>query len=64
LKVLRTLTVPIQTVVMRFSLDPKQTYAKVITELLSPAPDTVAPYLLTAIDKAQPLVNRGFDYDN
>lgn len=64
LKVLRTLTVPIQTVVMRFSLDPKQTYAKVLTELLSPAPDAVAPYLLAAIDKAQPLINRGFDYDN
>lgn len=64
LKTLRTLTVPIQTVVMRFSLDPKQTYAKVLTELLSPAPDAVAPYLLAAIDKAQPLIGRGFDYDN
>lgn len=63
LKVLRTLSVPVQTVVMHFSLDPKQTYAKIITKLLSPAPDAVAPYLMTAIDKAQPLINRGFDYE-
>lgn len=64
LKAIRTLKVPIQTVVMRFSLDPKQTYAKIITELLSPAPDTLAPYLLAAIEKAQPLISRGFDYDS
>ena len=62
LKVLRTLTVPVQTVIMRFSLDPKQTYAKIITELLSPAPDSLAPFLLPAIDRAQPLIGRGFDY--
>ena len=63
LKVLRGLTVPVQTVVMRFSLDNKQTYPKVVTELLSPAPDTVAPFLLAAIDKAQNPISRGFDYD-
>ena len=63
LKTLRGLTVPVQTVVMRFSLDNKQTYPKVITELLSPAPDTVAPFLLAAIDKAQTPISRGFDYD-
>ena len=64
LKVLRGLSVPMQTVVMRFSLDPKQTYAKVLTELLSPAPDAVAPFILGAIERAKPTIERGFDYNN
>ena len=63
LKVLRGLTVPMQCVVMNFSLDSKVEYPKVNTQLLSPAPDTLAPYLLGLIDAAQPAISRGYDYN-
>ena len=63
LKVLRGLKVPMQTVVMNFSLDSKVDYVKINTSLMSPAPDTIAPYILGLIDKAQSSLNRGFDYE-
>jgi hypothetical protein len=62
LKVLRTLKVPMQTVVMTFSLDSKVEYVKVNTQLLSPAPDSVAPFLMGLIDKAQASISRGYDF--
>jgi len=63
LKVLRSLTVPMQCVVMNFSLDSKVEYAKVNSKLLSPAPDTLAPYLIGLIEAAQPAINRGYNFD-
>jgi hypothetical protein len=51
-----------QTVVMNFSLDDKVEFVKVNTSLMSPAPDTVAPYLMGLIDKCQASINRGFDF--
>jgi len=63
LKVLRGLQVPIQTVVMEFTLDPKVEYVKINSQLLSPAPDAVAKHLLGLIDKAQAPISRGFDFD-
>jgi len=60
LKVLRGLKVPMQTVVMNFKLDPKIDYPKVHTSLLSPAPESIAPFLFGLIDKAQPSISRGF----
>lgn len=62
-KLLRGLKIPMQTVVMKFTLDPKVEYVKIITELDSPAPDSLAPHLLTLIDKAQGSINRGYDFD-
>ena len=63
LKVVRGLKVPIQTVIMNFTLDPKEEYVKIITALDSPAPDSIAPYLLDLIEKAQGAINRGYDFD-
>lgn len=63
LKLIRGLKVPIQTVVLRFSLDNKVEYVKVIPELLSPAPDSVAPFIMGLIEKAQPAISRGYDFD-
>jgi len=63
LKLLRGLKVPIQTVVLKFSLDSKVEYVKVLTELQSPAPDSVAPFILGLIDKAQDSISRGYDFD-
>jgi hypothetical protein len=54
---------PVQTVVMKFELDPSVTYPKTITSLLSPAPDSIAPFILPLMEKAQPGLARGFDYD-
>jgi len=63
LKAYRGLKVPIQTVVMSFSLDKKVEYAKIITTLLSPAPDSIAPYLFGLIDSAQAAIGRGYNFD-
>ena len=60
---LKKLEVPTQTVVMKFTMDERFTYVKVITELLSPAPDALAPFIMDAMAKAQPLLDRGFDYE-
>lgn len=54
---------PYQSVVLQFSLDPKVDYPKVHTTLLGPASDELQLSILSLIDKSQPLINRGFDYD-
>jgi hypothetical protein len=56
-------TLPVQTVIMKFELDPSVTYPKTITSLLSPAPDAIAPFIIPLMEKAQPGLARGFDYD-
>jgi hypothetical protein len=63
LKVFRGLTLPMQTVIMTFSLDPKVDYPKVVTTLDGPAPDSLAPHLLPLMDKSKDPLDRGFDYD-
>lgn len=63
LKLLRGLKVPIQTVVLNFRLDDKVEYVKVLTELRSPAPDSVAPFIMGLMEKAQGPISRGYDFD-
>ena len=60
LKVIRPLTIPYQTVVMKFTLDATVDYPKIITNMIGPADDAVAPFLLTKIEQAQDPINRGF----
>ena len=63
IKVIRPLTIPYQTVVMQFSLDPAESYPKVITQMVGPADDAVAPFLLGKINEAQDPINRGFVFN-
>lgn len=63
IKAVRELKIPMQTVVMRFSLDSKVDYPKIITELLGPAEDSLAPHLVTLMSRAVEPVSRGLDYD-
>ena len=62
LKAVRALKVPMPCVVMKFRLDDKVEYPKVITDILSPAPESIAPYLLGLIDAAQVPISRGYDF--
>lgn len=63
LKVMRGLAVPIQTLIMRFSMDGKVDYPKVLAEVIAPVPDTAAAAIAALMEPAQPLLDRGFNYD-
>jgi len=62
LKTLRGLKVPIQTVELQLTMDETVDYPKVLTKVVGPASDDLAPIILGMVDKAQDLINRGFDY--
>lgn len=63
IKLTRSMSVPYQVVTMKFTTDQKVDYPKVLIEVMGPAPDALAPYLMGLIDKSQDLLDRGFNFD-
>jgi hypothetical protein len=60
---MRKLSVPIQTVVFELKQDSKVDYPKVVSKVIRPIDEGLAPHLMPLIDKAKELVGRGYDYD-
>lgn len=55
---------PMQTVIFKLSLDTKVDYPKVLTELDGDIDPGLVPHIPALMEKAQPLLVRGFDYDS
>jgi hypothetical protein len=60
IKLIKKLKVPVQTRVLRFSLDPKVDYQKVLCSDDRQTPDSIAPILLEKMELAVPIVERPY----
>lgn len=66
LKELRALVndgTPYQTALFQFDMDNSVDYPKILSKVIGPAPDALAPSIMPLIVSAQDRLNRGFDYD-
>jgi hypothetical protein len=62
LKLIRGLKAPMQTVVIGLELDSAVDYAKVQVSIIGTVTENVEPFIYPLIDRAQGLLDRGFDY--
>lgn len=63
-KLLQKTQVPLQTIVVKATLDDKVDFAKIILTPVGRISESLVPILMDKIKAAEPLLLRGFDYDN
>lgn len=63
IKLIQKSKVPVQTLVLHLSMDPKVDYPKVVTKQDRQAPDSIAAILVDKMNACQDILYRGFDFE-